>query len=172
MVRNIKTKWEWIADTIDVIIRDSIDRVGLKRLALEIEKLMALSYPFAPTNPRWEEAYSQLITDDRAELIDRFMYVCNSGCDSCSACYILEGVDSVEFKGENPEEIYEMRACELCRYGKLGGICEDRDSLYQFFQRNLRRIERNQSDLFRAYDHRWIPTFNNEEEDEVYGNTY
>ena len=100
MVRQIKTKWEWMADTIDIVIRDSLDRVNLKKVALTIEKNMALSYPHAPTNKLWERVYPQLQVDDHEALVQRFMYVAMSGAFTCIACTILEGVEDV------PDRLY------------------------------------------------------------------
>ena len=170
MVRHIKTKWEWIADTIDLVIRDDEDKHGLKEIALSIEKQMSLAYPYAPTNEVWEEIYPQLLADDHEDLIRKFLFVARSGAETCTGCSILERVPNIP--DDVNEDLIWMRACDFCRYGKTAGICEDGPSLYQVFQRRLASIIGYQSNLSLSYVHRWEPEleeFEDEEEDEVFG---
>lgn len=175
MVRNIKTKWEWIADTIDNVIQDIGDRNILKNIALKIEKNMALAYPYAPTNPLWEEIYPQLLTDDLEDLVDRFIFVCHSGAETCAACFILNDIRNIEFPSDDDEDHETIRGCEFCRYGKIAGICEDSGSLYQIFQRMFASIIRYQSNLNQEYKYRWEPEleddddFENITEDDDFG---
>ncbi len=170
MVRHIKTKWEWIADTIPSVISNQDDMLRLREIALEIEKNMALAYPFAPTNEFWEEIYPQLKADDHDGLIDRFLYVCYSGADSCIACTILKHVREIPFDAD----VFLIRPCEFCRYGEIAGICEESSSLYQDFHIMLSFIVRYQSDLDQCTVSKWIPEFisyrdfDNEDEDDIY----